>query len=264
VVLTTPGEKWGPTPFLARREFTRPAPRWSGVRVPLLLGLLVMSSPVLAESEPARDDIVDIRHGRMPVRAAALGWRDSGAFVYRRTACSVQDLSDIPQCSVVIDVAAGGQTRSNSLFAATWEIGCVESRDATPDPTLGCWKIPTAEASRFISAERALLATLGPLTPGTRIGPDLPAGRITVVRYEDERADRRRAAIVLANKGRWRPLAMIWSVGIGTDEFLRREPTIVHLERSPDGASLAIVTSLAHAEDDYYWDTYRVDVIPMP
>jgi hypothetical protein len=234
------------------------------VRVPLLFGLLAVSSPVLADGEPARDDIVDIRHGRMPARAAALGWTGAGAFVYRRTACNVQDLSDVPQCVVMIDVGERGQTRSHALFSATWEIGCIEYRGAAPDPALGCWTIPTAEASRFIAAERDLRATLGPLTPGTGIGPDLPAGRITGVRYEDEPADRRRAAIVLAKAGRWRTLTRIWSVGIGTDESLRHDPTILHVERSPDGRSLAIVSSLAHVEDDYYWDTYRVDVVPMP
>jgi hypothetical protein len=61
------------------------------VRSSIVISLLAATTVAHAATEPARDDIVDIRHGRMPDRAAALGWTDGGAFVFRRIVCSVQD-----------------------------------------------------------------------------------------------------------------------------------------------------------------------------
>lgn len=229
-----------------------------------ILAPLFVASVAHADVESARNDIVDMRKGRMPARSEVLGWTDDGAFVLRRTDCVVQDLSDIPSCSVSIDVARGKQVRSHRLFAAEWAIGCVEAFDGPPDPALGCWNISTEQASAFLAAERKIMAGLGTLTPGTAIGRDVPAGRLAILRYEDEPADRRRAAIVTVKNGRWKPLRIIWSVETGKDEFLRSNPTIERLERSPDGASIAVVTALSHAETDFYWTSYRIDVLPMP
>jgi hypothetical protein len=54
----------------------------------LCLALLASTTSVRADVEPARDDIVDIRHGRMPSRTRTLGWTDAGAIVVRRTICN--------------------------------------------------------------------------------------------------------------------------------------------------------------------------------
>lgn len=225
----------------------------------LLLVLLTMTSIAHAD---ARDDIVDIRHRRMPNRTAVFGWTDDGAFVLRRTSCVVQDLSDIPSCEVTVDVASRGHTVSHLLFNATWEIDCVEKEK--PAAALGCYKIPTADAMEFIAAERELLASLGPFHAGTPTTSVLASGTLKAVRYDDVAADRHRAALVLSRGGRWRPLHVLWSVETGKDEFLRSEPSIEHIERSPDGTSLAIVTMLSHAEDDFYWETFDVTVVPAP
>jgi len=230
----------------------------------LILVPLLAATAAHADVEAAREDIVDMRKGRMPARSAVLGWTDDGSFVIRRTSCEVQDLSNIPSCHVWIDVARGGRTKSHSLFSAEWAIGCVEAWDGPPDPSLGCWTISTEAASAFLAAERNVMAELGSLTPGTKIGRELLVGRLSIVKYEDEPADRRRAAIALVKGGRWKALRIIWSVETGKDEFLRKTPSIDHVEQSPDGESIAVTSVLSHAETDFYWTSQRVDVLPMP
>ena len=234
------------------------------MRALILVPILAATATAHADVEAAREDIVDMRRGRMPSRSEALGWTEDGAFVFRRTSCVVQDLSDIPSCRVEIDVAKGRRTESHVLFSVTWEIGCAEAFDGPPDPALGCWAIPTDAASTFLAAERELREKLGPLTEGTRTGRRLGNGALAIVEYGDPQAGRRRAALALVKDGRWRALRVIWNVDDGGDEFLRGAPSIDRVERSPDGTSLAIVSSLSHAEDDYYWTSYRVDVVPVP
>ena len=57
----------------------------------LILAPLFVASVARADVESARNDIVDMRKGRMPARSEVLGWTDDGAFVMRRTDCVVQD-----------------------------------------------------------------------------------------------------------------------------------------------------------------------------
>jgi hypothetical protein len=45
---------------------------------------------------------------------------------------------------------------------------------------------------------------------------------------------------------------------------LRGDPSIERIERSPGDSSLAIVTSLSHAEHDFWWQTFDVTVVPVP
>lgn len=224
----------------------------------VLLGVLALASPAAADVDQARDDIVDIRRGRMPDRSAALGWTRDGAFVHRRTDCHVEDLSDTPRCEVELLVAGPRGTERHPVFAATWSADCVEHPERK-DP--GCWAIPTEDASRFLARERALLASLGPLAPGTRTKTALAGGTLVGVRYEDAASDRRRAALALVRDGRWQPLRVLWSVPGSRDEYLRSDPAIAWVEWSPDGAWLAVVSHLAHADTDFYFATHRVDVL---
>lgn len=226
----------------------------------LILVPLFAAANAHADVEPAREDIVDMRKGRMPSRVAALGWTEQGAFVVRETDCGYQDLSDQPNCQVTIYVAERGKTAAFQLFNGWWEIGC--GRDGDPPPE--CWTITTEAASAFIKAERALMEKLGPLTAGTAAKRELPGGRLSVVRYEDQPADRRKAAIALVKGGRWKPLAIISSVETGSNTFLRNDPAIERVERSPDGESLAILTSSSFADSDFYWTSRTVTVLPMP
>ena len=226
----------------------------------LILVLLFVATTAHADVESARNDIVDMRKGRMPARTEVLGWTEQGAFVFREIDCRLQDLSDIPQCGVAIYVAERGKTKGYSLFAAEWAIGCGDGAD----PALACWTITTEQASAFLKAERELREKLGPLTAGTSIKRELPGGTLAVVRYEDQPADRRKAAIVLVKNGRWRPLKVISSVETGSNTFIRKDPVIQRVERSPDGGSIAIVTSSSFADTDYYWESRSVDVLTAP
>lgn len=226
----------------------------------LILGSLLAASTAHADVEEAREDIVDMRKGRMPSRVSVLGWTEQGAFVFRETECDRQDVVDAPACHVAIFVAERGKTRSFPMFSTEWPSDCREPADVA----LGCWTITTEAASAFLAAERDLRARLGPLTAGTPIDRVLPAGRLSVVRYEDQPADRRKAAIVLVKGGRWRALKVISSIETGSNTFLRRAPVIERVERSPDGDSLAIVTASSYADTDYYWQQRGVDVVPVP
>ena len=225
----------------------------------LILVPLLAATTAHADVQEAREDIVDMRKGRMPARVAALGWTEQGAFVYRETDCNYQDVADIPRCSVTIYVAERGKTSGSLLFSLEWA-GCGSGVEPGP----ACWAITTEQASRFIKGERELREKLGPLTAGTKLGRELPGGTLSVVRYEDQPADKRRAAIVVVKNGRWKPLKIIWSVATGKDEFLRGDPWIERVERSPDGTSVAIVTGLSHAETDYYWQSRAISVLPAP
>lgn len=225
----------------------------------LILVPLFVATTAHADVESAREDIIDMRKGRMPSRTEVLGWTEDGAFVLRETDCNNQDVVGIPACSVTIHVGARGRTSAFSLFSLEW-----------PDcglgagPGAGCWTITTEQASRFLKAEREVRERLGPLTAGTRLGRELANSRLAVVRYEDEPADRRKAAIALVKGGRWRPLKVISSVESGSNTFLRRDPVIERVERSPDGASIAIVTLSSFADTDFWWESRRIDVLPVP
>lgn len=227
----------------------------------LWFALALLASASVAHAD-ARQDIVDIRHGREPNRAEVLGWTADGAFVLRRTACEVQDLSDIPSCGVSIEVASRDRRESHPLFGKEWAIDCVEKD--RPDASLGCWEISTGEAMKFIRAETDVLAKLGPLRAGTTLGTELASGTLEAVAYSDADAKWRRVAIVLSSGGRWRPLRVISKIDMDSDQFIRRNPTIDRVERSPDGASLAIVTTLPFMELDFYFDCHGLDVVANP
>jgi hypothetical protein len=231
------------------------------VRALILVSVLAAASSAHADVEAAREDIVDMRKGRMPAHREVLGWTEQGAFVFRESDCGYQDLSDQPYCHVTIYVAERGKTASYLLFNGWWEIGCGRAEYAPPAE---CWKITTEQASAFIRAERELREKLGPLTAGTSIKRELANGTLTVVRYEDQPADRRKAAIALLKNGRWKPLAVISSVETGSNTFIRKGPVIERVERSPDGESIAVLTSAQFADTDYYWTSRGVDVLPMP
>ncbi len=228
------------------------------MRAWIVLPLLVVST-AHADVESARDDIVDMRKGRMPNRVAALGWTEQGAYVYRETECNWQDVVGMPACHVTIYVADRRRTQAFPLFSAEWSSECADTASSAT-----CYAITTEAASAFLAAERKVMADLGTLTPGTAIGRDAAGGKLSVIRYEDEPADRRRAALALVKGGRWKPLRILWSVESGKDEFLRGNPLIERVERSPDGETLAVVTQLSHAEDDFWWTTRGITLVPTP
>lgn len=136
-----------------------------------LLALAVLTAASVAHAD-ARQDIVDMRHHRMPNHTEALGWTEDGAFVLRRTGCAVH--------------------------------------------------------------------------------------------YNDEAGDRRRVAIVLSSGGHWRPLRVISSIEMDSNQFMRSAPRIDQVERSPDGTSLAIVTTLPFVDSDFYFDCHGLDVVENP
>ncbi len=223
----------------------------------------VLCGTARADVEEARDDLVEMRHGRMPFRVRVLGWMDDGGYAVRRTDCHIQDDSGLPQCEITIVVARPAGTTTHALFSTSWDPDCGLSEVTSRPAPATCWAISGAEASKLLATERSLRARLGSFTPGTPVAPpfDVAGGRITVAGYDT--ANQRRAAIVLASGGKWRPLRVIWKVDSGRDEFMRRYG-VERVERSPDGKWLAVSADLHHAEDDYYWETFPTVVVPMP
>jgi len=188
----------------------------------------------------ARQDIVEIRHDRWPRHTDVLGWTANGEVVVRRTACGVQDDSDVPYCSVTLTVAGRRGTRVERLLRIRGEAGA---------PHLD---LPYATATRFIHAEDRALGALGPLEAGAATTtPD----DLRLLRYEA--GDSRRLALLRGR--RW--LKVLWSVRMESDQFIRRA-RIVRVDEAPSGADVAVVVRLDLAEDDYYWDEQDVVVVP--
>lgn len=118
--------------------------------------------------EDARNDIVDIRHGRMPLRTRALGWTAEGAFVFRVTDCQAPSTTGAPECAVRLVVAAPGMpARQHLLFWQQWgegdRAGCTSTDMGWPTQPM-CW-IDQAQASLFLATERTLRQQLGALVP---------------------------------------------------------------------------------------------------
>lgn len=129
--------------------------------IPVLLALLAVSTVAWADGEPVRDDIVDIRHGRMPDRRVFLGWTADGRAVAHQVLCAPQN--DNPRCEATLVVATERGAETTMLFSIG-EVGLDISTDL---------------ASRAIRAERDALAKLGPLTKGavaTDLGLTAEAG----------------------------------------------------------------------------------------
>lgn len=216
---------------------------------------LVAASSARGDVPHAREDIVELRHGRLPNRWIALGWTGSDAFALRDTDCGLQDDSGIPRCAVSIAIADTHGTRREPLYGATW--GECSGSGA-------CFAVSGSDAQQFMQRERDVTTALGALTPGVAVGREVAGGTLAIVQTASD--DKRSAAIVLQRGARSVPLAVIFQTSLDGDLFLRggRPPSIDHVERSPDGKWLALATTLHTVELDYYEDVRDVSVVPMP
>lgn len=120
--------------------------------------LLVLLTSVAHADEPVRDDIVDLRHHRLPDRRVFLGWASDGRAVVHAVACGVNDAGG-PFCSSSLEVIGNRKVESVRVL----EPSCGDSCD--PFGETFAWSVPTELASQAIRAERAALAKLGALQP---------------------------------------------------------------------------------------------------
>ena len=117
--------------------------------------LLLASTPALADHEPVREDIVDLRHDRWPNRRVFLGWTADNKAVIHVASCGTYDGSGSPFCSSTLEVF-GATKPSRTLLLEPRE--GVASQDSV-------WAVSTELASQAIHAERAALDALGTLQP---------------------------------------------------------------------------------------------------
>lgn len=157
-----------------------------------LPGVLSGAPDAALLEEDARNDIVDIRRGRMPLRTRALGWTAEGAFVFRVTDCQAPSTTGAPECAVRLVIAApGAPARQHLLFWQQWgevdRAGCTSTDLGWPTQPM-CW-IDQAQASLFLATERTLRQQLGALAPATAQGRPFHLGtrRLALDTTEDPR-----------------------------------------------------------------------------
>lgn len=126
------------------------------MRLPLLL--LVLLTNVAHADEPVRDDIVDLRHHRLPYRRVFVGWTADGRAVIHAVACGVNDGGG-PFCRSSLEVIGNTKTESVPVLQPV----CSDPCDPYGEPFI--WSVPTELASQAIRMERTALAELGALQP---------------------------------------------------------------------------------------------------
>jgi hypothetical protein len=225
----------------------------------ILVGLCVVGMSSVAYAGDARNDIVEIRHGRRPNQVSVLGWTAQDAVVVRRTECVIEDGSGYPLCTITVTVATDRQRKDHVLFNRRWD-GC---QTMDPKPSVWCWSIEQSAASKLIKDEQALLESIGPLSQGSAvekpfvIGSTQYAVRITPTPagvYPEN------ANIVVIEKGHATTLRSARGPNPKSLRWLF-DATIDRLARSPDGKHLALIASYETRGADFYSTEHSVDVI---
>jgi hypothetical protein len=136
------------------------------MRHSILVALLLTFNlvPLAHADEPVRDDIVDLRHERLPSRRVFLGWTADNRAVIHAVDCGEGD-GGSQFCSTKLEIVSKAKTESLPILEPP--------RRSGPDADGFPWQVSTELASKAIRAERAALAKLGTLQPSAP-GP-LPA-----------------------------------------------------------------------------------------
>lgn len=112
----------------------------------------LLSTPALADPEPVRGDIVEIRHQRAPNRHTFLGWTADNRAVSHIAVCGMNDGGGWT-CASKLEVVAGVHTTTTELLTPEY----TKDSDALP------FAVSSAVAAKAIRSERAALDALGPL-----------------------------------------------------------------------------------------------------
>ncbi len=187
------------------------------------LALLVLSS-TLAAAEPIRDDIVDLRHGRLPNRRVFLGWTADDRAVVHVASCGVNDGGG-PFCSSVLEVTDRSGTSSTVLLVPA----CGE---CDPYSDTFRYQVPTEVASKAIRAAAQKLAALGPL----RASSASPTADARITRTTCS------VAVAIGEATTKVSLGKDCIANGGSESIQSANVRDVH--RSPDGAVLAITIAM--------------------
>lgn len=213
------------------------------IAVSLLLALLV-TAPAYADTggdEPVRQDIVDLRHQRLPARRVFLGWTADRKAVVHVASCGSSDGGG-PFCEVSLEITGAKRAwpQSVPLLQPACSEPCTSYDDGFP------WTVPTELASRAIRAERAALAKLGPLQPSASAPP--------LVRLEPDRQYEIYSCRVKASiDGRQRLTLLALGdqcIYDGGGSSLN-ERDILDVQLSPDRHQLAITLRVTQKSEEY-------------
>lgn len=201
----------------------------------------MIASPAFADGEPVRDDIVELRHHRLPEPFRFLGWTADGRAVMHVSQCGFQDASGAPECGAGLDVAEpDGSEHMTSVLEP--EVDC------RPDIDSVCgdfpWRVSTMLASRAIRAEASALASLGPLQASASAATPVITASHTACSVSLV-ADRRRTIAHFVAIGPAMCITNGHDMGI-------RDVSIVDVHWSPDASKLAIrLAILTNSLDSY-------------
>jgi len=205
--------------------------------------LLFGARPARAD---ARHDIVDIRHGRLPVRHELLGWRPDGRAVFRTTACSE---GGTVACRAELRVVGTEGVASATVLLDIVEVYC--------EAGAPCEALPHDVARAFLRAEERAIAAQGPLSrtaPAVDVASSL-GGAIRLsarlVPIERDELPGVRTELVAERGGTRRRLATL-SPFDQRMEHLRLRAAYP----SPDGTRTAVVVELGAGEMCWgpFWD----------
>ncbi|MBS1123445.1 MAG: hypothetical protein H6Q90_5673 [Deltaproteobacteria bacterium] len=132
------------------------------MRLAYVILLVFVSTPVFAEHEPVRDDVVDLRHNRLPNRRVFLGWTADGRAVAHVVTCGVNDGGG-PFCVSNLEVTGRDKGAGKSESTLVLQPACPDP--CAPHGEKFIWTVPTELASQAIRTERAALDRLGALLP---------------------------------------------------------------------------------------------------
>lgn len=194
------------------------------------LALLFLLLPTFAHAdEPVRDDIVDLRHQRVPSRRVFVGWTADNQAVVHVADCGTGDGGGA-WCTSALEVI--GKKKVAIPIMKAEEIADQYSGNFM-------WGVSSELASKAIRAERAALARLGPLQPSAPSPP-----RITASGWEcnvDLRIDE--------HKRTWHALGRHCLFEGGNDSYWGA--TVLDTQLSPDRTLLAVSLRIESKSGEY-------------
>jgi hypothetical protein len=196
----------------------------------------------------ARDDVVDIRHHRMPTRHAVLGWTADGAAVIRRTDCGWQDGSGFPFCDVTISIVRADRPAEVHPLLSL-------GRDDEGE----CCAIDTGTAMAFIRGEAALRAQLGPLAPGIAQVAGFRIGDAPLALQVDDGVTGR----LVASRGGDVVMATMWDRDPDGDTRTRAA-TITDVVASQDGVREVVLVREDTGGGDFFATAFHATVLAVP
>jgi hypothetical protein len=135
------------------------------MRPSIVLAVLLASGALARADEPVRDDIVDLRHERVPSRRVFVGWTADNQAVVHVVDCGFGDGGGA-WCKSTLEVI--GENKVEIPILQPEEIGELYGEKFL-------WGVSSELASKAIRAERAAFAKLGPLQPSATDAPHVAA-----------------------------------------------------------------------------------------